>query len=159
MSNSHNCFADTCQILMIVLLIYCMQNSHDCCADKCQSQILRIVLLNMPNSHDCFADICQILTIVLLINAKFSQFFCWYMPNYQFFCWYIPNSHNCFADISKILTIVVLIYAQCCGAGAATFRVEPEPRAGATFFKAAPAASFWQATKESLVVVTNTGMT
>ena len=30
----------------------------------------------------------------------------------------------------------------------------PEPRAGAAFFKAAPAASFWQAKKESLVVVT-----
>ena len=30
----------------------------------------------------------------------------------------------------------------------------PEPRAGAAFFKVAPAASFWQAEKESLVVVT-----
>ena len=30
----------------------------------------------------------------------------------------------------------------------------PEPRAGAAFFKAAPAASFWRAKKESLVVVT-----
>ena len=30
----------------------------------------------------------------------------------------------------------------------------PEPRAEATFFKAAPAASFCQAKKESLVVVT-----
>ena len=45
--------------------------------------------------------------------------------------------------------------------GAVTFKVEPEPtffwlesRAGAAFFKAAPAASFWQAKKESLVVVT-----
>ena len=44
---------------------------------------------------------------------------------------------------------------QCCGA--ATFRVEPEPiflKAGADFFKAAPATSFWQAKKESLVVLT-----
>ena len=35
--------------------------------------------------------------------------------------------------------------------------MEPEPiflLAGAAFFKAAPAASFWQAKKESLVVVT-----
>ena len=34
--------------------------------------------------------------------------------------------------------------------------MEPESRAGAAFFKAAPppAASFWQAKKESLVVVT-----
>ena len=49
------------------------------------------------------------------------------------------------------------LYEQCCGAGAATSRVEPEPiflLAGAAFFKAAPAASFWQAKKESLVVVT-----
>ena len=38
--------------------------------------------------------------------------------------------------------------------GAATFRVGPEPRAGAAFFKAAPAASFWQAKKKCLVVVT-----
>ena len=41
--------------------------------------------------------------------------------------------------------------------GAATLRVELERiflLAGATFFKAAPAASFWQAKKESLVVVT-----
>ena len=30
----------------------------------------------------------------------------------------------------------------------------PEPRAGAVFFKAAPAASFWQAKKERLFVVT-----
>ena len=30
----------------------------------------------------------------------------------------------------------------------------PEPRAGAAFLKAAPASSFWQAEKESLVVVT-----
>ena len=43
----------------------------------------------------------------------------------------------------------------------ATFRVEPDPifllaAAGAAFFKAPPAlaASFWQAKKESLVVVT-----
>ena len=36
--------------------------------------------------------------------------------------------------------------------GAATFRVEP--RAVAAFFNAAPAAYFWQAKKESLVVVT-----
>ena len=45
---------------------------------------------------------------------------------------------------------------QCCGA--ATFSVEPEPifyLAGAAFFKAAPAASFWQEKKESLVLVTN----
>ena len=39
-------------------------------------------------------------------------------------------------------------------AEAATFRVEPEPRAEAAFFNAAPAASFWHAKKESLVVVT-----
>ena len=38
--------------------------------------------------------------------------------------------------------------------GAATFRVEPEPRAVAAFFNAAPAAYFWQAKKESLNVVT-----
>ena len=38
--------------------------------------------------------------------------------------------------------------------GAATFRVEPEPRAVAAFFIAAPAAYFWQAKKESLNVVT-----
>ena len=37
-------------------------------------------------------------------------------------------------------------------AEAATFRVEPEPRAA--FVNAAPAASFWHAKKESLVVVT-----
>ena len=48
---------------------------------------------------------------------------------------------------------------KCCGAGAATFRVELEPifllaGAGAAFLKAAPDASFWQAKKESLVVVT-----
>ena len=46
---------------------------------------------------------------------------------------------------------------QCCGAGAATFRLEPEPifiwpepKTGASFFNSAPAASFWQAKKESL---------
>ena len=49
---------------------------------------------------------------------------------------------------------------QYCGAGAATFRVEPEPifllaGAGAAFLKAAPAASFWQAKKESLVLLQN----
>ena len=41
--------------------------------------------------------------------------------------------------------------------GAATCKVEPEPNfllAGAAFFKVAPASSFWQAKKESLVVVT-----
>ena len=41
--------------------------------------------------------------------------------------------------------------------GAATLRVKPEPTfllAGAAFFKAAPAASFWQAKKESRFVVT-----
>ena len=39
------------------------------------------------------------------------------------------------------------------------FRVEPEPiffLAGAAFFKAALAASFWQAKKESLVVINMT---
>ena len=42
--------------------------------------------------------------------------------------------------------------------GAATFSVEPEPifyLAGAAFFKAAPAASFWQEKKESLVLLQN----
>ena len=42
--------------------------------------------------------------------------------------------------------------------GAASFRVEPEPifyLAGAAFFKAVPAASFWQAKKESLVLLQN----
>ena len=52
--------------------------------------------------------------------------------------------------------------------GAATFRAAPEPRlfffgrsreqepgAGAAFFKAAPAASFTQAKKKSLVLVSN----
>ena len=49
------------------------------------------------------------------------------------------------------------LYEQCCGAAAAIFRVEPEPSfslAEAGFLKAAPAASFWQAKKESRVVVT-----
>ena len=48
---------------------------------------------------------------------------------------------------------IAIAQIQCCGAGAAWirhFRVEPEP----IFFKAAPAASFWQAEKESLVFVT-----
>ena len=48
-------------------------------------------------------------------------------------------------------------YSQYCGAGAATFRVEPEPIFvvdRSRLFKAAPAASFWQVKKESLVVVT-----
>ena len=55
---------------------------------------------------------------------------------------------------------IAIAQIQCCGAGAAWirhFRVEPEPiflLAGAAFFKAAPAASFWQAEKESLVFVT-----
>ena len=50
---------------------------------------------------------------------------------------------------------------QCCRAGAATLRVEPEPifylaGAGAAFFKAPPpAATFWQAKKESLVLLQN----
>ena len=41
--------------------------------------------------------------------------------------------------------------------GAATFRAapEPEPGAGAAFFKAAPAASLRQAKKKSLVLVSN----
>ena len=49
---------------------------------------------------------------------------------------------------------------QCCGARAASFRVEPEPifyLAGAEslslLFKVAPAASFWQEKKESLVLL------
>ena len=117
-----------------------ISNSQDCFAEY--AKFSRLFCWYMPNSHDCSADKCRILTI-----------FCWYMPNSQFFSWYIPNSHNCFADISKILTIVVLIYAQC--SGAATFRVEPEPRAVAAFFKAAPAASFWQAKKVSLVLLQN----
>ena len=39
--------------------------------------------------------------------------------------------------------------------GSALFRVEPEPRTGAAFFKAALAASFWQAKKKSLVLLQN----
>ena len=54
-------------------------------------------------------------------------------------------------------------YHQCCGAGAAAFRVSPEPiillaeaESRSRLFKAppAPAASFWQANKKSLAVVT-----
>ena len=35
------------------------------------------------------------------------------------------------------------------------FFLWPDPKAGAAFFKAAPAASFWQAKEESLVLVTH----
>ena len=49
--------------------------------------------------------------------------------------------------------VVDVLCNQCCGAGAATFRAEPEPiffwvGAGAACFKAAPAASFRQAKKQ-----------
>ena len=40
------------------------------------------------------------------------------------------------------------------GGAGAHFFCWTEPRAGAAFFKAVPAASFWQAKKESLVAVT-----